>query len=177
MNSVLLPELMTGTVHVKDDIWGIENGHLFMIVHLNDKEYIVDVGLGAKCPRVPVPINGEIVTDSMGDYRVKEDKEQRAFDLEKKICSGWKILYRFGGIGNNNALNEIYPICHLTETSPQSIFNQKYFLSRELRKGRITLLGNTLTRVNGKEVIKEDIEEYEIAEKIKQYFQINVSKV
>ena len=65
----------------------------------------------------------------------------------------------------------------LTETSPQSIFNQKYFLSRELRKGRITLLGNTLTRVNGKEVIKEDIEEYEIAEKIKQYFQINVSKV
>jgi N-hydroxyarylamine O-acetyltransferase len=171
------PELMTGTVHVKDDIWAIENGHLFMIVPLNNKEYIVDVGLGAKCPRVPVPMSGEVVIDSMETYRVKENEEQRTFDLEKRTCSGWKILYRFRKTRKVNTLQEIYPICHLTETSPQSIFNQKYFLSRELTKGRITLLGNTLTRVSGKEVIKEDIETHKLAAKIKQYFQINVSKV
>ena len=89
------------------------------------------------------------------------------FYLQKNDGHEWKILYRFNK-NNRLTLDDIYPICHLTETSPQSIFNQKYFLSRELMKGRITLLGNTLTRVNGKEVIKENLEDHEIADRVKQ---------
>lgn len=170
------PYLMTGTVHVKDEIWGIENGHLFMIVPLGDKEYLVDVGLGGKCPRIPVPLSGEIVIDS-DEYKVIQNKKESMFYLQKNTGDKWKVLYRFNILNNRLTLDDIYPICHLTETSPQSIFNKEYFLSRELMKGRITLLGNRLTRVNGKEVIKEILEDHEIADRVKQYFQLNIHQV
>lgn len=164
------PYLMTGTVFVKDDIWGIENGHLFMIVPLNRKNYIVDVGLGARCLRVPVPLGGEEVIDFDGYYRVKKDEEKQLLYLQKKTSVEWSILYRFQSDRNIRELEDIYPICRLTETSPQSIFTKKYFLSKELKNGRMTLLGNTLTIVNGKDIIKRNLVEHEIYECVRQFF-------
>lgn len=41
-----------------------------MVVPVDNKEYLVDVGLGGKCPRIPVPMSGEEVIDSDWNYRV-----------------------------------------------------------------------------------------------------------
>lgn len=66
----------------------------------------------------------------------------------------------------------------LTETSPKSKFNKMYFLSRVTEEGRITLLGNTLIIVKGrektKEKTKEKIEDHEIPEAVQRYFQLQI---
>ncbi|AZV41156.1 acetyltransferase [Peribacillus asahii] len=168
------PYLMAGTVHVRDEIWAIENAHLFMVVPVDNKEYLVDVGLGGKCPRIPVPMSGEEVIDSDGNYRVKKDEEKLLFYLQKETSTGWEILYRFEAPLNKWTIDSIYPICVLTETSPQSIFNKDYFLSRVTEEGRITLLGNTLIIVKGKEIIKEKLANHKIVEEAQRYFQLNI---
>lgn len=40
------PYLMTGTVYVGNGVWAPENAHMFIIVPLDNKEYLVDVGFG-----------------------------------------------------------------------------------------------------------------------------------
>lgn len=62
----------------------------------------------------------------------------------------------------------------LTETSAESMFNKKYFLSRVTEEGRITLLGNTLIIVKGKEKTKEQLEEHEINEISRRDFRLTI---
>ncbi len=54
------------------------------------------------------------------------------------------------------------------------MFNKMYFLSRVTENGRITLLGDMLIIVNGKERIKEKLKKHEIEETVRRYFQIQI---
>jgi N-hydroxyarylamine O-acetyltransferase len=168
------PYLMAGTAYAGDGVWALENGHLFIIVPLENKEYLVDVGFGGNCPRLPVPISGEEVVDSDGMYRVKRDDTQTLFYLQKKTDAEWETQYRFETPSHKWNLDNIYPICMLTETSPKSKFNKMYFLSRVTEEGRITLLGNTLIIVKGREKTKEKLEDHEISEVVQRYFQLQI---
>ncbi|MED2983180.1 arylamine N-acetyltransferase [Bacillus thuringiensis] len=168
------PYLMAGTVYVGNGVWAPENAHMFIIVPLDNKEYLVDVGFGGNSPRLPVPISGEEVIDSDGIYRVKKDETQSMFYLQKKDDDEWETQYRLEKPSNKWNLENIHPICVLTETSPESMFNKVYFLSRVTEEGRITLLGNTLITVKGKEKTKEKLEEHEIDEIAHRLFQLNV---
>lgn len=166
--------LMAGTVYVRNGVWALENGHMFIIVSLKDKEYLVDVGFGGNCPRLPVPISGEETIDSDGIYRVKSDEASSLFYLQKRTDSDWKTLYRFETPSNKWDLDNIYPICVITETSPQSKFNKKYFFSRVTEDGRITLSGNTLIIIEGSKRTIQKLEEHEIEEVAQQYFQLKI---
>jgi len=168
------PYLMAGTVHKGNGNWALENGHLFNIVPLEDNEYLVDVGFGGNCPRLPVPISGEEVIDSDGNYRVKKDEAQSLFYLQKKTDSKWETQYRFETPSDKWNLDTIYPVCVLTETSPESKFNKMYFLSRVTEEGRITLVGNTLIIVKGREKTKVKLKEHEIAEEVQRYFRLKL---
>jgi N-hydroxyarylamine O-acetyltransferase len=168
------PYLMAGTVYSGNGAWSLENGHLFIIVPLENKEYLVDVGFGGNCPRLPVPISGEEMMDSDEVYRVKRDETEALFYLQKKTDSEWETQYRFETPLKKWNLDSIHPICVLTETSPESKFNKVYNFSRVTEEGRITLLGNTLIIVNGREKTKEKLEEHEIAEAARRYFQLKI---
>jgi N-hydroxyarylamine O-acetyltransferase len=168
------PFLMAGTVYVGNGVWAFENAHLFIIVPIDNEEYLVDVGFGGNCPRLPVPISGEEVIDSDGIYRVKKEETQSLFNLEKKTDDEWETQYRFTTPSNKWTLETIHPMCVLTETSPESIFNKVYFLSRVTEKGRISLLGNKLIIVEGKEKTKVELEEHEIVEAARSYFQLTI---
>ncbi|PHG52896.1 arylamine N-acetyltransferase family protein [Bacillus wiedmannii] len=168
------PYIMAGTVYVGNEVWAPENAHMFIIVPLENKEYLVDVGFGGNSPRLPVPISGEKVVDSDGIYRVKRDETQSMFYLQKKTDDEWETQYRFESPSNKWNLDIMQPICVLTETSPESMFNKMYFLSRVTEEGRITLLGNTLIIVKGKEKTKEKLEEHEIDEVARRHFQLNI---
>ena len=78
---------MAGTAYAGNGAWALENGHLFMIVPLENKDYLVDVGFGGQCPRLPVPLSGEEVVDSDGIYRVKRDETQSQFYLQKRATA------------------------------------------------------------------------------------------
>lgn len=166
------PYLMAGTVYVGNGIWALENAHMFIIVPLEGKEYLMDVGFGGNCPRLPVPLSGEEVMDRDGIYRVM--KEETQFYLQKKSDDVYETLYRFETPSNQWNLETIHPLCVLTETAPESMFNKVYFLSRVTEDGRISLLGNTLIIVKGKEKTKQKLEEHEIAEIANRYFQLTI---
>ncbi|UHA75881.1 arylamine N-acetyltransferase [Paenibacillus sp. 481] len=166
--------LMAATVHVGNGVWALEHGHLFSIVPLEGKEYVVDVGFGGNCPRLPVPLNGEEVVDSDGTYRVMKNEADSMFYLQKKSDGEYETLYRFETPSQRWNLDTIHPVCVLTETAPESMFNKMYFLSRVTENGRITLLGNTLITVNGQEKTKQKLEEHEIAEAVQRYFELTV---
>ncbi|MFG0211868.1 arylamine N-acetyltransferase [Brevibacillus porteri] len=168
------PYLMAGTVYVGNGVWALENAHLFNIVPLDNEEYLVDVGMGGNSPRLPVPISGGEVVDSDGVYRVYKDETNSLYYLQKKTDEEWENQYRFETPSHQWNLENIHPICVLTETSPESMFNKMYFLSRVTENGRITLLGNTLIIVNGKEKTKEKLERHEIEETARRYFQIEI---
>ncbi len=169
------PYLMAGTVYIGDGVWAMEDAHLFLIVPLGSKNYLVDVGFGGKCPRIPVPISGQEIIDADGKYRVKKDEEKKCFYLQKEGIEGWEILYRFETPLRKRTFDHVHSVCVLTETSVQSKFNKKYFFSRVMDDGRITLLGDTFIRVKGKETIKEKLAPHEIIEKAQKYFQISIS--
>jgi N-hydroxyarylamine O-acetyltransferase len=169
------PYLMAGTVHIGDGLWAMENAHLFLIVPLDNMDYLVDVGFGGKCPRVPVPMSGQEVIDSDGKYRVKKDKEKNLFYLQKEAVEGWEVLYRFETPLPKWTINHICSICVMMETSAQSKFNKKYFFSKVMEDGRITLIGDALIVVKGRETIKEKLSAHEIVEKAQKYFQISIT--
>nr|WP_239534456.1 arylamine N-acetyltransferase [Priestia taiwanensis] len=135
---------------------------------------MVDVDMGGNSPRLPVPLSGDEIVDSDGIYRVKKDDDKSFYYLQKKTDDEWETLYRFEKPSHQWDLENIHPICILTETSPESMFNKMYFLSRVTENGRITLLGDTLIIVNGKEKTKEKIEKHKIEEVAHRYFQIKV---
>ncbi len=168
------PYLMAGTVYVRDGIWALENAHLFIIVTLDNKEYLVDVGMGGNSPRLPVPLSGDEVIDSDGIYRINKDENTVFYYLQKKTDDEWETLYRFEQPSHQWNLENIHPICVQTETSPESMFNKMYFLSRVTGNGRITLLGDTLIIVNGKEKTKQKLEKHEIEEIARRHFQIKI---
>lgn len=168
------PYLMAGTVYIGDGVWAMEDAHLFLIVPLGNRDYLVDVGFGGKCPRMPVPMSGQEIIDTDGKYRVEKDKEKKCFYLQKEGVEGWEILYRFETPLHNWTFDQVHSVCVLTETSVQSKFNKKYFFSRVMDDGRITLLGDTLIIVKGRETIKEKLAPHEIVEKAHQHFQISI---
>ncbi|WP_429843484.1 arylamine N-acetyltransferase family protein [Brevibacillus sp. FIR094] len=168
------PYLMAGTVYVGNGVWALENAHMFNIVPLDNMPYLVDVGFGGNSPRLPVPLSGDEVVDSDGIYRVYKDEAESLYYMQKKSDEEWETQYRFEEPSNQWNFENIHPICVLTETSPESMFNKVYFLSRVTETGRITLLGNTLIIVNGKEKTKEKLEEHEIEETVRRYFHFSI---
>ncbi|WP_134704260.1 arylamine N-acetyltransferase [Ammoniphilus sp. YIM 78166] len=162
--------LTLGTVLQRDGNWALEDGHMFIIVVWEHEEYLVDVGFGGHSPRLAVPLDGREVRDTDGDYRVI--REGNMLYLQKKTEAEWFILYRFEKGRKAWTLTDIEPICVLTETSPQSIFNRMIFFSRVYENGRVTLLGDTLIEVENDHMEKRKLVGEEIKEAAKRYFQI-----
>lgn len=162
--------LTLGTVLQRDGHWAMEDGHMFIIVSWGKEKYLVDVGFGGHSPRLPVPFNGTEVKDTDGEYRVIH--EGNVYYLQKKTGTEWTILYRFELGRKAQALSDIEPICVLTETSLESIFNKMIFFSRVNENGRVTLLGDTLIVVENNEVVKRQLVGPEISEAAKRYFEI-----
>ncbi|SDJ16956.1 arylamine N-acetyltransferase family protein [Alteribacillus bidgolensis] len=163
--------LHAATTHIGTGWFPIENTHVFNLVLLNNKHYLVDVGLGGKSPAKPVPLTGEEIKDVDGWYRVI--REEDVFYLQKKANKDWNILYCFTTV--KKELQDFEPICQWMQTSPESPFNKRLLLSKVNEKGRVTLAGNSLTIVKENEKTKKKLKVNEIRDKIKHYFGLNDS--
>ncbi|MFE4430530.1 hypothetical protein ACFY5J_25975 [Peribacillus butanolivorans] len=50
----------------------------FMVVPVDNKEYLVDVRIGGKCPRIPVPMS--VIKEKLANHEIVEEA-QRYFQL------------------------------------------------------------------------------------------------
>lgn len=140
--------------------------HMMNLVHVNNQPYVVEVGLGGNSPSKPVPLNGMEVHDVDGVYRVVRQEE--IYYLQKNENRDWGNLYCFRM--DEKQLEDFVPWCHFVQTSPESPFNKKLFVSRVTHQGRMTLSGDSLTKVENGVKDKRVLQKDEIADVLKRWF-------
>lgn len=141
---------LLGRVHLSGEPSG--RSHQSILVTIEDKRWLVDLGFGAESPRVPIPfVNNQPVTFENHTYRLI-DSELFGYMLQSKQEEEWKTLYSFD-------LNHVFDIDlkfgnHFTSTSPDSFFINARIAALPVENGLFTLFNYRLKKVlNGKEEI------------------------
>ncbi|MBA4603621.1 arylamine N-acetyltransferase family protein [Thermoactinomyces mirandus] len=165
-------KMISATVRLPSEEWEMEDTHLTNIVETDGGEYLVDIGFGGNEPRTPVPLSGKPVRDITGEYRISRDGNW--LYLEKKDPThDWHCLYRF--LKEKKTLQDFIHPCHLIETSPRSLFNKSYFLSKVTSDGRISLIDRKLVCVTQSQKKKREVSEQELSVLIKKLFNIQLT--
>ncbi|MFF3023135.1 arylamine N-acetyltransferase [Gottfriedia sp. NPDC057948] len=148
--------------------------HVTILLTQNEETYLIDTGFGANLPLKAVPLSGEIITSSNGEFRIKEeDTEFGDYVLMLKLKHkdpDWRIGYAFDSrdiISDVSEFNEIQTIIAEHKESP---FNKNPLMTQLTNEGNKTLTNTSFTQwVNGV-VTKEDLDEMKYKELAKQHF-------
>jgi N-hydroxyarylamine O-acetyltransferase len=159
---------VSATVKKPDGTWTIEGSHATNLVTVENQSYIVDVGFGDSM-RKPMPLNGEVVRDVSGSYRMTNVAEHM-YDLQRWEDDVWKTLYRVSTLPKK--LTDFTPMCEFNQTSADSPFVHKRLVTIATPIGRITLSGETLTVTDGEKKTKRNVSEEEIPDILQNHFYI-----
>ena len=146
----------------KEQYQTIGRTHVVILVSHKDTTYVIDTGFGGNLPLKPVPLSGEVVVSSNGEFRVKEAVSPHGdYILEMKLKhkhSGWKTGYAFDSrdhIKDVTLLNDIQTIIAKHSDSP---FNKHPLLTRRTDDGNVTLTDTSFTHWKDGELTKEEID-------------------
>ena len=137
---------ISARVHRLDETYSPEYDHMAIIVHLDNDDYLADVGFG-EFALGPLKLEtGTIQADARGNF-VLENYEDNYLRVSKIIDGSAKPEYIFRNVPR--AFDEFKDMCYYQQTSPLSHFTQKKLISRPTLNGRITLTGNSLKITEG----------------------------
>lgn len=129
--------MLSAQVHTDEGRYTPEFAHMTLMVTINHKRWLADVGFGDSFIE-PLPLDPEAETRQReSKYRIVVDSEA-CLVLERSQDQGeWEPQYRF------RVKQYQYPdyaeMCRYQETSPESHFTQKRICSRLTSLGRISL--------------------------------------
>jgi len=135
--------LVSATVLRKTGQWAKPDTHAAIFVYL-DKPYLVDVGFGALCPRIPIPVNRDKITTVDATYSIT-DIDDEFIDLIYRGQSEKRTLYRINK--THKTLLDFHEGCIFNQVSIDSSFTHHDILAKATPNGRITLTDRTLTIV------------------------------
>jgi N-hydroxyarylamine O-acetyltransferase len=116
--------------------------HMLLRVTLEDETYIVDVGFGGRTPTAPLRLDPGVEQATPHEpFRLQ--KEGDDFDLQCRIGSGWRTLYRFD-LQRQLECDYVFPNYYVS-THPESAFVTGLFAARPARDRRYALLNNRLS--------------------------------
>jgi N-hydroxyarylamine O-acetyltransferase len=123
--------------------------HQISLVELGGRRWIVDVGFGGMCPRMPLPL--ELDTETVHDGSVFRLRgHELGHLLQVKTQSGWLDLYSFDL--TPVVANDIVYGNHYTSTHPESFFTTSRIASLAHPEGRTALFNFRCTTIrNGDE--------------------------
>ena len=133
--------LVSATVLRQTGQWAKPDTHATILVNL-DQPYLVDVGFGAACPRLPVPLNGDKKMDVSADV-FNHQINDRQFDLVFETGNEKRTLYRFNNEPKN--LIDFHEGCVFNQVSKDSSFTHHDVVTKATPTGRVTLTDQTLT--------------------------------
>ncbi|MFG2819405.1 arylamine N-acetyltransferase [Kitasatospora sp. NPDC048365] len=137
-------EILPGRVHRPGGELGAAMCHLALRVTLDGRQWLVDTGFGRNS-RHPLDLaSREVQSDPDGEYQLV-DAAEGGID----VLLGGKPLYRLDDRAVRIA--DFRPTLWWYRTSPESPFLQDVFCSLRTEDGRITLKGNQLSVLAGKE--------------------------
>ena len=120
--------------------------HMVLVVALEGRRWLTDVGFGGETPHEPVPFGGEEQRQSHWTYRLRGEDAAQA--LQVRRGDGWADLYAF--------LPEArYPVDFVvanwfTSTWPESRFVQTLTAQRSTSDARVVLRNLQVTTIDGR---------------------------
>src|SRR5665213_1082266 len=122
--------------------------HMFIVVTLGDRRYVLDPGFGALAPRVPVPLDESIAAGEHGDTHWMQ-REGGHWTLRTKV-DGADTDCWVTALEEDNAADFAMGN-YYTSTHPGSAFVERIMLRALTPQGRVSLMNRDLTiRENGR---------------------------
>ncbi|CAG7654731.1 arylamine N-acetyltransferase [Paenibacillus allorhizosphaerae] len=153
--------------------------HAAILLTHENKTYVVDTGFGGNLPLTPVPLTGETVSSSNGQFRIRqEDSEHGDFVLEMKLKykdTDWNTGYAFDSRKPIADLSECSEIQNIIAAHEQSPFNKHPLLTKRTDAGNMTLTNRSFTQWNHGIVTKESIDEARYEELLRQHFGMQIN--
>lgn len=174
----LKPTLIRGVTynHLQQQWSATGHTHVLNLLSHNGQTYIVDTGFGGNLPLKPVPLSGESVTSSNGEFRVERvESEQGDYILYMKLKykdDDWKIGYAFNTKKEVQNITELNQVQKIIMEHPESAFNKKPLITKITEKGNMTLTDNTFTQWIDRALNKESIDQKRFKELRKEYFNL-----
>ncbi|MEH7493698.1 arylamine N-acetyltransferase family protein [Neobacillus niacini] len=152
------------------------NTHVLNLITHNGQVYVVDTGFGGNLPLKPVPLSGESVASSNGEFRVEHiESEHGDYILYMKLNrkdEDWKVGYAFNTKEDVQNITELNEVQRIIVEHPESAFNKKPLITKITDKGNITLTDTSFTQWINSVLKKESIDEKRFNEIRKEYFKI-----
>ncbi|MED4752351.1 arylamine N-acetyltransferase family protein [Brevibacillus choshinensis] len=148
--------------------------HVTILLTHEGRTYLVDTGFGGNLPLKPVPLTGETVTSSNGEFRVKEVNSKHGdYVLEMKLKhkdTEWRIGYAIDSTKLISDVTELNEIQTVIGEHPDSPFNKNPLVTKLTESGNVTLTNSTFTKWDNGVVTKEGIDEVRYRELLKEWF-------
>ncbi|QUW22421.1 arylamine N-acetyltransferase [Sporosarcina sp. Marseille-Q4063] len=162
--------LVSATVLRQTGEWAKADTHAAILVNL-EEPYLVDVGFGAACPRLPVPLNGDKKVDVNAAYTITQIND-RQFDLVYESDKEQRTLYRFNNEPKN--LLDFHEGCVFNQVSKDSSFTHHDVITKATPTGRVTLTDQTLTIIENDLREKVNLSESEKQQTLRDIFNIQL---
>lgn len=99
--------------------------HRITLLDIESRLHVVDVGFGHLGPRLPVPLDGEVVSCDQFEWRI--EKSHATFLMQTLIGGHWKTLYSFDQALYNDQDAEL---AHFwSHQSPDASFRNRLYIS------------------------------------------------
>lgn len=165
--------LISGRVYVENDTYGQEFDHMAIIVRLENKSYLVDVGFG-KFSFEPLEILiGFFQIDEYGTFVI--DKHSEDYYRVNKIENSKKTPEYIFKLKERN-VTEFIEMCNYHQSSQESHFTKNKVISLTKPNGRITLTNTTYKITEHDKTKTVKFEETEFENYLKKIFDIQFKK-
>ncbi|UVI28410.1 arylamine N-acetyltransferase family protein [Paenibacillus spongiae] len=148
--------------------------HVTLLLHWNGQRYLIDTGFGGNLPLKPVPLTGETVTSSNGEFRVSRlNGEQGDHIFEMKLKhkhDDWRIGYAFDSNRPIADMAELNDVQRIIIQHPQSSFNKGPLITKLTDRGSITLTDSSFTKWEDGTMTKESHGVGSFSELLKRHF-------
>jgi N-hydroxyarylamine O-acetyltransferase len=160
-----------------DQQWNtIGRTHVTNLITYNGQSYLIDTGFGGNLPLKPVPLNGEIVTSTNGEFRVEKVASEHGdyiFYMKlKHKDKDWKIGYAFDSAKVIKDVSELNEVQKIILEHPESPFNKKPLITQLTDRGSVTLTDTSFTEWTDGKMEKKEMDNKKFKEIVKEYFGI-----
>ena len=126
--------------------------HRVIAVFIDGNTYIVDVGIGAVAPRIPLLLEEGIVQEYLGEsYRFERDAEF-GWVLYELRHEQWQKYFSF--TEEMQIDSDFHAISFFCEYNPESKFNKSYIVALKTEKGRKSVDGNVFKEFVGRDLVR-----------------------
>lgn len=151
--------------------FGPEFDHLTLLVHLDEGEYLADVGFGTSS-LFPVSLTGDPVEETIRPYRIHRTDEGYLYQSFEE--GNWKDQYVFTLA--THPLEAFTGMCQYHQESPESPFVKGTILcTKATADGRIWVRGDKFIEVTSHGQTERDIDITERDRLLKEHFAIELS--